>query len=93
MRTSYLLASLGFAALIATPAAAQQQQPTSQQQQMQNEADKGVKTQNSGESGFVADQNKPGAAARPPGRPENSTTGSAGQMDQSNTGKMNEKSR
>jgi hypothetical protein len=43
-------------------------------EQMQREADKGVKTHNSGESGYVADQDKPGASAHPPGQPE--TTGS-----------------
>ena len=45
-------------------------------QQMQNEADKGAKTRNSGESGYVANQDKPGASAHPPGQPQN-TTGSA----------------
>ena len=38
-------------------------------QNQQSEADKGVKTRNSGESGYVGDQNGPGAAATPPGRP------------------------
>jgi hypothetical protein len=42
---------------------------------MQREADKGAKTKNSGESGFVADQEKPGTSASPPGRPME-TTGS-----------------
>jgi hypothetical protein len=42
--------------------------------QMQQEADKGAKTKNSGDSGFVADQEKPAASASPPGRP-NETTG------------------
>ena len=46
-------------------------------EQMQREADKGAKTRNSGESGYVADQDKPGASAHPPGRPESEqTTGS-----------------
>jgi hypothetical protein len=45
-------------------------------EQMQREADKGAKTRNSGESGYVADQDKPGASAHPPGQPEQ-TTGSA----------------
>jgi hypothetical protein len=44
-------------------------------EQMQRDADKGAKTRNSGESGFVADQDKPGASSHPPGQPE--TTGSA----------------
>jgi hypothetical protein len=47
---------------------------------MQREADKGAKTRNSGESGYVADQDKPGASAHPPGRPESEqTTGSTSQ--------------
>jgi hypothetical protein len=48
-------------------------------EQVQRDADKGIKTRNSGESGLVADQDKPGAAARPPGRPESETTGSSSQ--------------
>ena len=49
-------------------------------EQMQREADKGAKTRNSGESGYVADQDKPGASAHPPGRPESDqTTGSTSQ--------------
>ena len=39
-------------------------------QQMQDEADKGVKTRSSGESGYVADQEKPGSSAHAPGRPD-----------------------
>src|ERR1700748_3073524 len=42
---------------------------------MQREADKGAKTKNSGEQGFVADQEKPGTSASPAGRPT-ATTGS-----------------
>ena len=49
-------------------------------EQMQRDADKGVKTRNSGESGYVADQDKPGASAHPPGRPgSEQTTGSGSQ--------------
>ena len=49
-------------------------------EQMQRDADKGAKTRNSGESGYVADQDKPGASAHPPGRPEGEqTTGSSSQ--------------
>jgi hypothetical protein len=51
-------------------------------EQMQRDADKGIKTRNSGESGYVADQDKPGASAHPPGRPEQ-TTGSTGSIGQS----------
>jgi hypothetical protein len=50
-------------------------------QQMQREADKGAKTRNSGESGYVADQEKSGAATHPPGAP---------QSGQTTTGKSNE---
>ncbi|MBV9460643.1 MAG: hypothetical protein JO141_24470 [Bradyrhizobium sp.] len=46
-------------------------------EQMQREAEKGVKTRNSGESGYVADQEKPGGSAHPPGQPgSDQTTGS-----------------
>jgi hypothetical protein len=44
-------------------------------EQVQREADNGVKTRNSGDSGYVADQDKPGASAHSPGQPE--TTGSS----------------
>jgi hypothetical protein len=53
---------------------------TGPSEQMQRDADKGVKTRNSGASGFVADQDKPGASAHPPGQPEQ-TTGSSGRTD------------
>jgi hypothetical protein len=47
---------------------------------MQRDADKGLKTRNSGQSGFVGDQDKPGASAHPPGRPgDEQTTGSGNQ--------------
>jgi hypothetical protein len=46
-------------------------------QNLQNDADKGVKTQNSGASGYVGDQKTPGAAAQPPGQTEN-RAGNAG---------------
>jgi len=44
-------------------------------QQMQRDADKAAITRNSGESGYVAFQAKPGASAHPPGEPL--TTGAA----------------
>ena len=51
-------------------------------EQMQRDADKGAKTRNSGESGYVAEQDKPGASTHPPGRPESEqTTGSSSQTD------------
>jgi len=54
--------------------------PGEPNEQVQRDADKGAKTRNSGESGYVADQDKPGASAHPPGRPESQqTTGSTSQ--------------
>jgi hypothetical protein len=83
MRTSILAILVAFGTAITMPATAQQQtgaQPQigPDQQQMQNDADKGVKTRNSGQSGYVADQEKPGASAHPPGKPDSqqTTTGS-----------------
>jgi hypothetical protein len=66
--------------MIALPALAQQQTaPNPQMQQMQEEADKGAKTRQSGESGYVGEQEKPGAAAHAPGKTDTAppTTGSA----------------
>jgi hypothetical protein len=54
--------------MISVPALAQQ--PAEQSQKMQDEADKGVKTRNSGDSGYVADQEKPGASSHAPGQPD-----------------------
>jgi len=64
--------------MITLPALAQQQQPVPNPQ-MQGEADKGAKTRQSGESGYVGEQEKPGASARPPGKTDSAppTTGSA----------------
>jgi hypothetical protein len=81
MRTSILAIIVTCGITIAAPALAQQSGEPSQKmqpgQQMQDEADKGVKTRNSGDSGLVADQEKPGAAAHPPGQPDHSTTGTS----------------
>ena len=61
-----ILAAVGLmaATMLATPAMAQQVN-----QSTQTEADKGIKTQNSGAAGFVEDQDKAGAAAQAPGQP------------------------
>lgn len=74
-----MLIALG--SMIALPAAAQQMTPGNQR--MQEDANKGVKTRNSGESGYVAGQEKQGA--RVPGQSgksrttgANSGTGSTG---------------
>lgn len=87
MRTSILAMIVVAGTAIAFPATAQQQgdatkglKANAPNEQMQRDADKGAKTRNSGESGYVADQDKPGASAHPPGQPENEqTTGSTNQ--------------
>jgi hypothetical protein len=84
MRTSILATTAAIGMAIAAPVQAQQSTAPGQQQiqsdkQMQEEADKGIKTRNSGESGFVGQQETPAASAHPPGRPDPSgsqTTGS-----------------
>jgi hypothetical protein len=77
MRTSTLAMVVAFGSVIAPPVLAQQQ--TVPNPQMQEEADKGAKTRQSGESGYVGEQEKPGAAARAPGKTDAAppTTGSA----------------
>jgi hypothetical protein len=77
MRTTIVAMLVASGTMIALPVMAQQQ--TAPNQQMQEEADKGAKTRNSGESGYVADQEKPGSSAHAPGRPDTAppTTGSA----------------
>ena len=69
MRASILATIFVFGSVIAVPALAQQSTGTSSQQ-MQDEADKGIKTRNSGESGYVGEQEKPGAASHVPGQPD-----------------------
>ena len=89
MRTSVLAIIVIAGSSIASQAAAQQQQAAPseltkeqidkgvQTSQPNLDADKGVKTRNSGESGYVGDQAKPGASPHPPGRPDSQqTTGS-----------------
>jgi len=80
MRTTIVAVLVASGTMIALPALAQQQTaPNPQMQQMQEEADKGAKTRQSGESGYVGEQEKPGASARPPGKTDFAppTTGSA----------------
>ncbi|MCK1552564.1 hypothetical protein IVB11_26745 [Bradyrhizobium sp. 177] len=66
------LACLALVPLISIPAAAQQQTGATSQagvdQNVQTEADKGIKTRNSGEAGYVANQDKPGPASHAPGQ-------------------------
>jgi hypothetical protein len=83
MRTSILATTAAFGIAIAAPALAQQSTAPGQQQmqsdkQMQEEADKGIKTRDSGESGFVGQQETPGASAHPPGRPDPSSSQTTG---------------
>ncbi|UPK31038.1 hypothetical protein [Bradyrhizobium sp. 195] len=76
--------------VLSIPAAGQQQGATSQpgvDQNVQTEADKGIKTRNSGESGYVGNQDRPGAASHAPGETSNAvgtTTGSSTSGNQSN---------
>jgi hypothetical protein len=68
------------AIILVTAAAVLGAQASAQQpnQNVQEQADKGIKTQNSGASGLVADQEKSGASAHPPGQPnKTSDTGAA----------------
>ena len=84
MRTSILAVTIALGVAITAPASAQQSTAPGQQmqsdKQMQEEADKGIKTRNSGESGFVGQQERPGTSAHPPGQPNpgssQTTTGS-----------------
>ena len=79
MRTPTFAALVALGMTAALPTMAQQQ--TAPDQKVQDEADKGAKTRNSGASGYVADQEKPGASAHPPGEPLSTgqaETGSAG---------------
>ena|SRR5437762_3227149 len=88
MRTSIIATTVAFGIAVAASAQAQQSTAPGQQmqsdKQMQEEADKGINTRGSGESGFVGQQEKPGASAHPPGRPDPSssqtTTGSGAAM-------------
>ncbi len=65
--TLVLLAAVSCSAL---PAMAQTATSTSPQ----NEADKGIKTENSGASGYVGEQERPGSAAHLPGDPNRADT-------------------
>ncbi|TAI62476.1 hypothetical protein [Bradyrhizobium sp. Leo170] len=78
MRTIIVAMLVASGTLIALPALAQQQTAPNPQQ-VQEEADKGAKTRQSGESGYVGEQEKPGASTHPPGRTDTAppTTGSA----------------
>ncbi len=68
------IATFALVAGFTAPAVAQQASPS---HNLQNEADKGIKTQNSGASGYVSEQEKPGAAAQVPGSPARADSGGA----------------
>lgn len=55
-------------------------------EQMQRDADKGIKTRNSGASGYVANEEKPGAATHPPGQSDASGAASATSAQNSGAG-------
>lgn len=69
MRMLILTVPLTLATLI-VPASAQQ----TSNETLQHEADKGVKTRNSGASGFVSEQEKQGSATHIPGQTNSTTT-------------------
>ena len=86
MRSTNLAMLLILGSAVTTPVMAQQQ-PTGPNQKTQEEADKGVKTRNSGESGLVSDQEKPGSTARPPGQPPGETKSGGGAGSSESSGK------
>jgi hypothetical protein len=92
MRSSAFVIVFALTAIASLPSAAQQQ--TGTDRQMQEEADKGVKTRQSGESGYVGDQEKSGSSAHPPGRSsDTSPTSPAGGMPSGSPSTTGEKSR
>jgi hypothetical protein len=93
MRTSTLAMVVAIGSMIAPPVLAQQQ--TVPNPQMQEEADKGAKTRQSGESGYVGEQEKSGASAHAPGRTGDSqpTTGSTSGTSSTSPSGTGEKSR
>jgi len=78
-----LSAALVASALAIGPVMAQQATPN---QNLQNEADKGIKTHNSGASGNVGSQEAPGTAAHPPGQPGVGAAATAPSAQNSGTG-------
>jgi hypothetical protein len=73
MRITIVAMLVASGTMITLPALAQQQ--TAPNPQMQEKADKGAATRQSGGSGYVGEQEKPGASAHAPGTPA-PTTGS-----------------
>jgi hypothetical protein len=84
MRASIFVITFAIGTATALPALAQQTTSPDRQiqtdKQMQEEADKGIKTRDSGQSGFVGAQERPGTSAHAPGQPKpagQTTTGSS----------------
>jgi hypothetical protein len=86
MRTSILASIVAFGTAIAVPALAQQSTGSSSQQRVQDEADKGIKTRNSGESGYVGEQQRPGASSHIPGCDQTTTGASSATAPPEKTG-------
>ena len=63
MRTIIVAMLVASGTMLTLPALAQQQQ-TAPNPQMQKDADKGAATRQSGQSGYVGEQEKPGATAQ-----------------------------
>ena len=76
MRTTIFAMLFASVTMITLPVLAQQQ--TAPNPQMQEEADKGAKTRQSGESGYVGEQEKPGASAHAPGTAAPTTGSTSG---------------
>ena len=73
MEETMRISAVAFSFLIATAVIPAKAQQTADPHAVQQEADKGVKTKNSGESGVVGEQPKPGSAASMPGQMGNSS--------------------
>ncbi|MHC4051406.1 hypothetical protein [Bradyrhizobium sp. 25ACV] len=90
----YLSAALLVALpVMSIPAAAQQQTETTSQsgvvQNVQTEADKGIKTRNSGESGYVGNQDRAGSASHAPGEPTSTSAATTGSSAPGNPSNIN----
>ena len=74
-----------FVVVAGTPGLAVAQQATISQN-LQSEADKGVATRNSGASGYVAEEQKPGSATHAPGEPNRTDSSTATAPSAQNSG-------
>ncbi len=95
-RTANLILTMmvAFGTTITMPTVAQQSTAPGQQmqpsQQMQENADKGIETRNSGDSGYVADQENPGASAHPPDQPDSNSSTTMGSNSGTSSGRDSE---